>query len=88
MLYCTYNLLNMFWALICPSSEARDYTCVLPHMVCNALVAGGRLLRAEQQAMCPGHIASCSAPNSQPPRLYLCYCRIWCVMPWLLVVGC
>jgi len=26
----------------------------LPHMVCNALVAGGRLLGAEQQAMHPG----------------------------------
>jgi len=26
----------------------------LPHMVCNALVAGGRLLGAEQQAMRPG----------------------------------
>ena len=20
-------------------------------------------------------------------RLYLCYCRVWCVMPWLLLVG-
>jgi len=29
MLYCTYNLLNMFRALICPSSGARDYTCVI-----------------------------------------------------------
>ena len=27
---------------------------LLPHMVCNALVAGGRLLGVEQQAMCPG----------------------------------
>ena len=27
---------------------------LLPHMVCNALVAGGRLLGAEQQAMHPG----------------------------------
>jgi len=26
----------------------------LPHMVCNALVAGGRLLGAEQQAIRPG----------------------------------
>jgi len=43
MLYCTYNLLNMFRALICPSSGARDYTCR--------------------------------------------HCRIWCVMPWLLVVS-
>ena len=47
MLYCTYNLLNMFRAFICPSSRARD-------MVCDALVAGGRLLGAEQQAMRPG----------------------------------
>jgi len=44
----------MFRALICPSSGALGYTCVLPHMVCNALVAGGRLLRAEQQTMRPG----------------------------------
>jgi len=29
MLYCNYNLLNMFRALICPSSGARDYTCVI-----------------------------------------------------------
>jgi len=29
MLYCTYNLLNMFLALICPSSGARDYACVI-----------------------------------------------------------
>jgi len=27
-------------------------------------------------------------PIIKSSRLYLCYCRIWCVMPWLLVVGC
>ena len=27
---------------------------LLPHMVCNALVAGGRLLGVEHRAMCPG----------------------------------
>jgi len=27
---------------------------LLPHIVCNALVAGGRLLGAEQQARRPG----------------------------------
>ena len=27
-------------------------------------------------------------PIIRSSRLYLCYCRIWCVMPWLLVVGC
>jgi len=54
MFYCTYNLLNMFRVFIYPSSGARDYTCVLPYVVCNVLVTGGRLLRAEQQAMRPG----------------------------------
>ena len=29
MIYCTYNLLNMFRALIFPLSGARDYTCVI-----------------------------------------------------------
>jgi hypothetical protein len=29
MIYCTYNLLNMFWALVCPSPGAQDYTCVI-----------------------------------------------------------
>ena len=27
--YCTYNLLNMFRAPICSSSEAPDCTCVI-----------------------------------------------------------
>jgi hypothetical protein len=34
--------------------EFETILVLLPHMVCNALVAGGRLLGAEQQAMCPG----------------------------------
>jgi len=34
--------------------ETDTILVLLPHMVCNALVAGGRLLRAEQQAMRPG----------------------------------
>ena len=29
IVYCTYNLLNMFRALLCPSSGARDYMCVV-----------------------------------------------------------
>ena len=54
MLYCTYNLLNMCRAPICPSSEARDYIVLLLHMVGNALVACCRLLGAEQQDMRQG----------------------------------
>ena len=29
MVYCTYNMLNMFRSLLCPSSGARNYTCVI-----------------------------------------------------------
>ena len=29
MLYCTYDMLNMFRALLCPSSGALDYMCVI-----------------------------------------------------------
>jgi hypothetical protein len=74
MVYCTYNLLNMFRALICPSSGARDYTCVITACgVCNVFVAGGRRSCAGQQAMRPGwvklleRIACCPAPDRQPP---------------------
>jgi len=34
--------------------ELETILVLLPHMVCNALVAGGRLLGAEQQAMRSG----------------------------------
>ena len=34
--------------------ELETIIVLLPHMVCNALVVGGRLLGAEQQAMRPG----------------------------------
>ena len=34
--------------------ELEAILVLLPHMVCNALVVGGRLLGAEQQGMCPG----------------------------------
>jgi len=34
--------------------ELETKLVLLPHMVCNALVAGVRLLGVEQQAMCPG----------------------------------
>ena len=34
--------------------ELETILVLLPHMVCNASVAGGRLLGARQQAMGPG----------------------------------
>ena len=55
-----------FIALMFPSS-------LLPHMVCNALVAGGWRSGAGQQGSCssscphPGRIACCPAPDRRPP---------------------
>ena len=50
MLYCTYDTLSMFRALLCPSSEARDYVCVITAYGVQCLVAGCRGSGAEQQA--------------------------------------
>ena len=49
--YCTYNMLNMFRALLCPSSGARDYMCVITAHGVQCLVAGCRGSGAGQQAM-------------------------------------
>ena len=43
-----------FGHLYAQHQELEIVLVLLPHMVCNALVAGGRLLGAEQQAMRPG----------------------------------
>ena len=54
MVYYTYNTLNMFRALLCPSSGARDYSVLLPLMVCDALVAGCWRSGVGQQVMRSG----------------------------------
>jgi len=68
-----------FGHLYAHHQELETILVLLPYMVCNALVAGGRLLGAEQQAVSevreieshnfphPGRIACCFAPNSRPP---------------------
>ena len=43
-----------FGHLYANHQELETLLVLLPHMVCNALVAGGRLLGAGQQAMRPG----------------------------------
>jgi len=43
-----------FGHLYAHHQELETMLVLLPHMVCNALVDGGRLLGAEQQAMRPG----------------------------------
>ena len=54
MVYCTYNMLNMFRALLCPSSGARDYMCVVIACGVQCLVTGCRVSGAGQQAVSPG----------------------------------
>jgi len=46
--------LTCFGHLYIHHQELETILVLLPHMVCNALVACGRLLGAEQQAMRPG----------------------------------
>jgi len=56
MVYCTYSMLKMFRALLCPSSGARDYTCmcVVTAYGVQCLVAGCRGSDKGQKAMRPG----------------------------------
>jgi len=51
-----------FGHLYAHHQELETILVLLPHVVCNALVAGGRLLGAELQAMSPGRIACSPAP--------------------------
>ena len=57
-----------FGHLYAHHQELETILVLLPHMVCNALVAGGQLLRAEQQAMRPD--------AHQQPRHYTPYVAI------------
>jgi len=75
LIFCS----TCFEQLYAHHQELETIPVLLPHMMCNALVVGGRLLGSGQQAMRPGwgklcdnfphsgRIACCSAPNSRPP---------------------
>ena len=54
MLYCTYDTLNMFRALLCPSSGALGYRCVIAAYGVQFLAAGFRGSCAGQQGLRPG----------------------------------
>ena len=54
MLYCTFDMLNMFRALLCPSSRAVDYMCVIAAYGVQCLVAGCRGSGTGQQGVRPG----------------------------------
>ena len=79
MLYCTYDMLNMFRALLFPSSGAWDCMCVLlPHMVCSAwlLVVGGQVqgsrLWVQEERCCTTAVAVVQHPSSWTHSLLSC----------------
>jgi len=77
------NLLSMFWALICPSPGAREYTCVIA--ACGVRCLGWSAVRSRAAGYASGmreivhnfphsgRIACCSAPNSRPPATKTSY---------------
>ena len=54
MLYRTYDMLNMFRALLCPSPGALDYMFVFAAYGVPCLAAGCQGSGVEQQAVRPG----------------------------------
>ena len=54
MLYCTYDILNMFRALLCPSPGALDYMYAIAAYGVECLATGGRGSGAGQQGVRPG----------------------------------
>jgi len=59
MVYCTYNMLNTFRALLCPSSGARDCMCVITAYGVRCL--GCWLFEVRCRATC------CPVPDLQQP---------------------
>ena len=54
MLYCTYDMFNMFRELLYPSSGALDYMCVIAAYGVQCLAAGRRVAGAGRQGVRPG----------------------------------
>ena len=76
MLYCTYDTLNMFGALLCPSSGAQDCMCVIAAYGVQCLVAGCQGSGEGQQGVRPGRgmlegCCSIPLPGQQPAVLHL-----------------
>ena len=74
MLYCTYDMLNMFRAPPCPSSGSQDYMCVITAYGVQCLVAGCRGSGADQQSMLLGRgmLQDVQRPSSWTHSLLPC----------------
>ena len=67
MFYYTYDRLNMFRALLCPSSGAHDYSTDYHKGRSVSWVAVGWKLGAGRlDILQPGYLSSLPAPNFQP----------------------
>jgi len=64
MVYCTYDMLNMFRALLCPSPGARDYMYVITAHGVQCLVAGCRGSGAGSRQWVQEE--GCCSSNQQP----------------------
>ena len=71
MLYCTYDTLNMFRALLCPSSGALDYMYAIATYGVQCLVACCRGSGAGQQGVRPER----GMLEEKPTR---CHCMLYC----------
>jgi len=62
-----------FGHLYAHHQELETILMLLPHMVCNVLVAGGAMLCVRDEGSCssnfphPGRMACCPAPDRRPP---------------------
>ena len=63
MLYCTYDMLNMFRAILWPSSGALDYMYAIAAYGVQCLATDFRVSDAGQQGVHPGRgMLHCSIP--------------------------
>ena len=81
MLYCTYDTLNMFRALLRPSSGALDcmyaiaaYGVQCLAAGCQGQVQGSRVCVLDVRYA--QHVSGTSVPIIRSSRLYVCYCRL------------
>ena len=72
MFYYTYDRLNMFRALLCPSSGAHDYSAdyymgrPVSWVAVGWKVGAGRLDKCPGFSLQPGHLSNLPATNFQP----------------------
>ena len=70
MVYCTYNMLNIFRALLCPSSGAPDYKCFITAYGVLCLVDGCRV-QMQDSRLCVQEEGCCTTAVVQLPSSWI-----------------